>query len=194
MTWMDIALLIVFVVFIAVGAKMGSLWTGACLIGGFLGGFLVDYYTMPVSQMMGNIPAPEKVAGAALFLSGMGIALLPGWILSRLSSGLILGVVDSVFGLVTGTLAGLIAVTLIFLFVLPHAPRVEKNKAWRNSLVVKPLHHFIEDIFNDAHFQRESAMSDFKDDFVKDFTPVMKSAEKTIKSASDNLVKKIKKK
>lgn len=194
MTWLDITLIVVMLLFLALGARMGSLWTGACLIGGFFGAFLVEYYALPVSEMLGGFTGAKTVAGFLLFTGGVVIALVPGWALSRLSHAMFLGFIDSVFGIITGLLAGLVAVTLAILFILPHAPSVEKSKAWKKSVLVKPLHHFIEDLFNDSRFQKKSATEQLKDDFVKEFKPAMEETGENIKDTADDLIKKIKKK
>lgn len=193
MTWLDITLIIVMVVFVALGARMGSLWTAACLIGGFFGAFLVEYYALPASAMMGGFPGARLVAGTLLFIGGVVVAIVPGWALSRLTAAFLLGIVDGVFGLLAGLLAGIVAVTLAMLFVLPHAPSIEKSKAWKKSAIVKPFHHFIEDVFNDSHFRRESTTAQLKEDFVKDFSPALESTQKSIKETTDSLVEKIKK-
>jgi transketolase len=45
-----------------------------------------------------------------------------------------------------------------------------------------------------APFIVERAFEQLKDDFVKDFSPALEKTEKSIKTTTDNLVKKIKKK
>lgn len=190
MTWLDIALIVVMVIFIALGARMGSLWTGACLIGGFFGALLVEIYTLPASEMIGGFTGARLLAGALLFAGGVVVALVPGWVLSRLVSAVFLGFFDSVVGLLAGALTGIVAITLLFLFVLPHAPRVEKSPAWKQSKLVKPLHHMIEDFFNDRRFRRGSTIEQLRKDLVKDVRPVMEETGDQVKSA----FKKIKKK
>jgi uncharacterized membrane protein required for colicin V production len=194
MTWIDITLIVVLLVFVAVGARLGSLWTGACLIGGFFGAFLVEYYTLPVSEMFGNFTGAHWLAATLLFVGGVVIALVPGWALSRLTAAVFLGFFDSFFGIITGLLAGLVAVSLAFLILLPHAPKIEQSKAWRKSMLAKPLHKTIENFFSDERFHRESTAEQLKDDFVKDFSPALEKTEKSIITTTDNLVKKIKKK
>ena len=125
------------------GAKMGSIWTGACLMGGFLGAYLADTYYLSVIPMMGNVPYAKYIAVAALFLSGVAVLLVPGWLISKIVRGFFLGIVDSLFGFVTGALAGLVALSLVFLLVLPHFPRIEKKPVWTSSHLVKPLHDFV---------------------------------------------------
>ena len=36
MTWLDLVVIVVWVIFLAVGAKLGGIWTGACIVGGFV--------------------------------------------------------------------------------------------------------------------------------------------------------------
>jgi uncharacterized membrane protein required for colicin V production len=134
------------------------------------------------------------VASAVLFIGGVLAALLPGWILSRLSAAFFLGIFDSIFGLLTGLLSGFIALTLIFLWVLPHAPRIEKSPAWKKSRFVKPLHHAVEDFFSDGRFQKTSVTVQLKNDFVKDVSPALEKTGKAISNTAGALVDKIKKK
>lgn len=189
MTWLDITLIVIMVVFMALGARMGSIWTGACWIGGFFGAFLVEYYTLPVAEMMGGFPGARLLAGALLFIGGVVIALVPGWTLSRLVSVVFLGVFDSIVGLLAGVLSGLVLISLIFFFILPHVPSIEKSRAWKKSMLVKPLHHGIEDVFNDSRFRKGSTTEQLKDDLVKDITPVIQRTGKSLEST----LKKIKK-
>lgn len=194
MTWLDAVLVIVLIVFMALGARLGSLWTAACMIGGFLGAFLVEYYALPMSQMIGGFHGSEWVSAALLFFGGVVVALAPGWVLSRLMAAVFLGFFDTVFGVVTGLLAGLVAVSLAFFLALPRAPKIEKSAAWKKSLLVRPLHRFIENTFSDERFRKDSVTDQLKDDFVKDFSPVLEKTEESIKKNTDSLIKKVKKK
>jgi len=152
MTWLDITLLVVAVLFLAVGAKFGSLWTSACLLGGFLGAFLVDYYALPLAGLLGQFPGSPWVAAALLFTAGLVAAMVPGYILSRLFSGAILGLLDSALGLLTGAWAAFVAITLFMLFVGPYFPSLESTRAWKRSEIVRPLHLVVENLFSDSHF------------------------------------------
>ncbi len=181
MTWVDVSLIVVLLCFVALGARMGSLWTGACLIGGFFGAFLVEYYTLPVSEMIGGFTGARLVSGALLFAGGVVVALVPGWVLSRLMSAFFLGIFDSIVGLLAGALTGLVAVTLFFMFVLPHAPSIEKSKAWRKSKIVKPMHHMIEDFFNDRRFRKGSTVDQLKKDFAHEVEPVIEETGSKVK-------------
>lgn len=147
MTWLDITFIIIWLIFIAVGARLGSLWTGSCVLGGFLGSFLADIYAHPMSEFIGGFPGSAAVSALLLFLVGLVVVLLPGWLLSRVGSVLFLGVVDSAFGLLTGALVGLVAIGLVLLLLVPFVPRVEKGKAWKKSMLVKPYHSLLEDLF-----------------------------------------------
>lgn len=189
MTWVDIAFILFMISFVAIGARMGSMWTGACLIGGFFGAFLVEYYTLPVSEMIGGFAGARLAAGALLFAGGLVTALVPGWMLGRLMSAVFMGFFDSVAGLLAGFLAGIAAITMVFFFALPHAPSIERSAAWRKSKIVKPLHHMIEDFFNDRRFREGSTVDQLKDDFMKDVRPAIEETGESIKTT----IKKIKK-
>lgn len=139
--------------FLGVGAKLGSLWTAACLVAGFLGAVLVDYYTPALADLMGGFAGSHLMAAALLFAAGAAAGLLPGWVLSRVASGLFLGLIDSAFGLVTGALAGMFAITLLLLAVPPMFPRVEASDGWKRSRVVRPLHETLENVFNAPRFR-----------------------------------------
>lgn len=194
MTWLDITLILVLLCFVALGARLGSVWTGACVIGGFFGAYLVEYYTLPVSEMMGGFSGARLLSGALLFIGGVVIALVPGWALSRLMSAFFLGIFDSIVGLAAGALAGLVAVTLFFMLVLPHVPSIEKSKAWRKSRVVKPMHHMIEDFFNDRRFRKGSTVDQLKDDFTRDIEPAIENTGEKVKDTVQSVTKTVKKK
>ncbi len=194
MSWIDVVAIVLVIVFVALGARMGSLWIGACLIGGFFGAFLVEYYQLPVSEMIGGFPGARLVAGLLLFVGGIVIALVPGWALTKLTHAMFLGVVDSIVGLFTGFLAGVVAIALMLLFVVPRFPSIEKSAPWKKSVVIKPLHNFLEDLFSDSRFQKTSATEQFKDDFVKDFKPAIEETQKSIEHTANTVAKKFKKK
>ncbi len=194
MTWLDITLIVFFVLCMAIGARVGSLWTAACLIGGFLGAFLVEYYALPLAEMIGGFMGAKYVASTLLFLGGVFLALVPGWILSKLAAAVFLKIFDSMFGLLTGFLSGFIALTLLFLLVLPRTPSVEKSQPWRKSKLVKPLHHGIEDFFSDSRFHKNSVTDQIKDDFMKDVSPALENTGKAISDTAGTIAHKFKKK
>ncbi|MCG3204514.1 MAG: hypothetical protein KCHDKBKB_01229 [Elusimicrobia bacterium] len=189
MTWLDITLVVVLLVFIALGARVGSIWMGVCLMGGFFGAFLVEYYALPAAEWMGGFSGAKLLASVLLFVGGVTIALVPGWVISRLVSAVFLGVFDSVAGLLTGALAGLVCVSLVFFFLIPHFPQIEKGKVWKRSKLVRPLYHAIEDFFNDTRFRRGSTTDQLTDEFMKDVTPVLEKTGKKIGSTLKNIKK-----
>src|SRR5690348_6556024 len=122
MTWIDWTLIVAFLIFISAGAKLGSVWTSACIAGGFLGSYLADTYAPAVGSMMGGFWGASALATAGLYLAGVVALLLPGWLLSKAMSGLFLGFVDGVFGIATGLIAGLVCIALFFLAFVPLFP------------------------------------------------------------------------
>lgn len=156
MTWPDWTLIGTMVLFLAVGARLGSLWTASCLGAGFFGALLADTYALPVSAYLGSFAGADWVAAAVLFAAGAVALLVPGLFLSKLCEGILLGVVDSAFGLVTGAVAGVLAVAVLLLAVVPFVPSVEASRAWRGSELVRPLHLSLESLMG-ARSTRRSA-------------------------------------
>ena len=157
MTWLDFLAIFIWLLFLAAGARLGSLWTGALIAGGFLGNFLGDSYALLFSPYIGVFHGSYWVAYAVLYSIGLLIAVVPGFILSRVTSALYLGVIDGFFGLLTGAFTGFLLVTLILLFVLPYFPSIEKNKAWKNSSLVKPMERVLEEKLLRRHAKLEEA-------------------------------------
>lgn len=153
MTWLDITVIVIWLIFLAIGARLGSVWTGACVIGGFFGSFLCDTYAVSLAGLFGDFRGAVVVSAFLLFLVGMAVVLIPGWFLSRITSAILLGVVDSAFGLFTGGVVGLVGISLILMFVVPIVPKVEKGQAWRKSIIVKYLYHKLENAFGSPKFR-----------------------------------------
>jgi len=193
MSWLDLVLLTVWIVFIAVGARLGSLWIGSCVMGGFLGAFLADYYALSLSSFMGGFSGSEWLAGILLFLVGIFAVLIPGTLLSRMSSALFLGVIDSAMGLATGALAGLVAVALGLLLIVPLAPQVEKTKAWRNSLIINVFSKALEGVFHAPEFRMESWQKELKSKTIKKISPAATKAINSIKDSAEEFVDDLKK-
>lgn len=193
MSWLDGVFIILLVLFIVIGARLGSLWIGACLIGGFLGGFLVDSYMLPVSGMMGHFPGSKYVAAVLLFAGGLLIALVPGYLLSRIGD-LFLGFLDHFFGLLAGLLAGLSLAAIFLMLALPRLPKLSRSDGWRHSSVLRPYHHFLQDIFNRGRPLTSTSLDDIKSHFVADFEPTLEKAQETIDRTKKTIVKKVKKK
>ncbi len=146
MTWPDWTLIATLVLFLAIGARLGSLWTAACLGAGFFGAFLADTYALPASSYIGSYAGADWMAAAVLFAAGAVAFLVPGLLLSKVCDGILLGVVDSLFGLFTGAVAGVLAVAVLLLAVMPFVPSVEATRAWRGSSLVMPLHGYLENL------------------------------------------------
>jgi uncharacterized membrane protein required for colicin V production len=193
MTWLDIIVLIIWVAFLAIGARMGSLWTAGCLIGGFFAAYLVDMYAIAVAGMMGNFNGAVVVAAILLYAGGLLVFALPAWFLSKLLSSVFLGIVDSGFGLVTGAFVAVITTALALLVVVPHTPRVEKTKVWKQSKVVAPFHRTLEEFFDQPTFRPGFLTEKLKDSALESVEPIAENATEKIKDVSGDLVDKIKK-
>jgi uncharacterized membrane protein required for colicin V production len=192
-TWLDVTLLVIIVLCIAVGARLGSLWTAACLAGGFSGAFLADMYALSLAGAFARFPGGTAAIGALLFVGGAALFILPGIILSKLFSGLMLGVVDSIFGFVLGAFTGLLAVTAILLIVFPYAPKIENTPAWKKSKLVRPLHRSLEDIFQSPRFTRRLSGLGAARAALSELEPLTEKAESRIKGAAGKVIDKAKK-
>jgi len=195
MTWFDGALIAIILLFVAAGARFGSLWTAACLTAGFFGACIVDYYALPLAEMMGGFKGADTVAAILLFTGGALCALLPGWLISRLCGAAFLGLIDSAFGLLTGGMASLFAIALTLLILVPLAPKIETWPAWKDSLLVQPLDRYLENTFNSPHFRVRSTFTvgDLSKNAIDRMTPVARSAEREISNTAEKIVNGIKK-
>ncbi len=193
MTWIDAIILLIWIVFIIVGTRMGSLWTAGCLIGGFAGAFLADYYAVPVSEMIGGFAGSQAIAAVLLFVLGVIAGMIPGWILDKLSAAFLMGIVNSFFGLVTGLLAGLVAISLILLWTVQNYEEIEEYRAWRRSSVAKPLHAALENHFESHGFKSVSFSKMIKKQAGKRIEPLADKATQKAKDLSDNVVDRLKK-
>jgi uncharacterized membrane protein required for colicin V production len=193
MTWLDAALLVVWVVFIAVGARLGSLWTAGCLIGGFFGAFIADYYAIPLSDMMGGFAGSQALAGVLLFAAGVVAGLVPGWLLDKLSAAFLMGIINSFFGLVTGLLAGFLAVSLLLLWTVQSYSEIEEFRAWRKSSIAKPMHDALEHHFENHGFQTISFSKMVQRETRKRIRPLTEKAVEKTKDLSHDVVDRLKK-
>jgi len=187
MTWLDWTLIAVLALFFAVGARLGSLWTAACLGAGFLGALLADVYALPLSSFIGRFAGANTIAAAALFVAGAAAILIPGLFLSRLCKGLILGVADSVFGLLTGGAAGFIALSILLLVVVPFFPSIERMSAWRGSEIVRPTQVRLESLIGPG--PRRAAESKAA---ALDLTPLRDRANAELKGVADRVTGRLK--
>lgn len=147
MTWVDYALIATVILFLAVGARVGSLWSAACLAGGFIGAYMVDTYAVSVSDMMGHFWGALFIAKFLLFTVTLFAVLVPGYALSQVTSLLFVGFIDTFFGLFSGLCAGLFLITISFLLIVPAFPKFEASDAWHKSVLVRPVHGFVEKTF-----------------------------------------------
>ena len=192
MTWLDIALVFVVFTFLAAGARVGSLWTAACLAGGFLGAMLADLYALPLASQIGSFPGAVGVAGAALFLVGAAAALLPGLLLSRIFVGVLLGVADSAFGIVTGAVAGVLAIAALLLIVVPLSPHVESTRAWKRSAIVRPLHGALEEVFQSPRFRGTGSGLGAASRGLRELEPFKRRAKAEIEEAAEKAIERVK--
>ncbi len=187
MTGVDILLIVVLIVFTLLGLKHGSVWIVSCLVGGFIGAFLVEYYQMPVAEMMGDFAGAKWVAGIGLFFMGLLIAIIPGWIVSRLAGMFCVGALDKILGVAAGLLAGLIAVTLAFMIVLPRFPKFERSSSWRQSKIMRPLCERLEDFFSHPGRRRATITQELKDGITEEVTPIVTKTTDSLKHSADQV-------
>ena len=189
MTWLDTVLIVIWLIFLAVGARLGSLWTGACVLGGFAGACLADVYGYSAAAYVGgSVPA----AAARLFAAGLLAALVPGYALSKITSALFLGVIDSAIGLVTGALTGFVAIALLLLAIVPAFPRMEKAKAWKGSAVARPLHGAVEGLFHRPLFRPGSIAKDLRRKASRTLEPMADKAADRVKDAARDAISTLK--
>jgi uncharacterized membrane protein required for colicin V production len=132
--------------------------------------------------VLGSFPGKEPLLTATLFLAGCAILMIPGWFFSRAISALFFGLFDRAAGIFVGLVAGLCAVSIALIGVVPLLPRVEKSQAWKKSSLVRPLQRTMEDVFSGKHFQKPSQL-----------TPASKKVGMEIKEAAEQFVDEVKK-
>ena len=181
MTWVDIAFVLVVLVFIALGARLGSLWTGACILGGLFGAALVDIYSLPVAGLMGSFPASTLLAAVLLYVGGVAAILIPGAVISRIGSVFILHLIDGAFGLLTGAFTAVILISLFLMMAVPLVPRFESSKAFRKSVIVRPFHRILEDVFSQKPFSSVYTRNQIQVEAFEKLVPLAKGAGDEIK-------------
>lgn len=182
MTWVDVLLIGFVLISVGAGASLGSLWAGACLVGGFFGAFLADMLTASVMTFLGSFPGRESALTIVLFVVGCAIIMIPGWVLSRAISALFFGMFDRVAGIFVGLVAGLCAISITLIAFVPLVPKVEKSNAWKKSALVRPLQRTLEDTFSGKHFQTPSKL-----------TPATKDVGNELKEVAEQFVDEVKK-
>ena len=181
MTWLDVVLIVVVLIFVALGARLGSLWTGACIVGGFLGAALVDTYALPLSGLMGNFHGAVLLAAVLLYLAGVGSMLIPGAVISQIGSVFILNIIDGGFGLFTGFFTAIMIISLALLAAVPLVPGFESKPAFKRSVLARPLHRSLEEIFSHTPLRAVFTHQKIKIEAVENLVPVAKEAEEQIK-------------
>ncbi len=147
MTWLDWMAILSLFVCGAVGARLGSLWIGVCLAGGFLGASLADTYSFAAAEYLGSFSGAHLVAWILIFLAGLAVILILGFLISRFGSVLITGVIDSAIGLLAGLFCGILGLTLALFLLFPLYPKMERKPFWKNSSVVRPGYQAVESLF-----------------------------------------------
>lgn|GEM_PF-6367416 len=192
MTFADIVLIIIWIAFIAMGARVGSLWTGSCVLAGFFGSFLADYYAYPLSTMLGFSGGSILISEVLLFFTGVISVVLPGWILSKISNVVFLGLIDSAMGFVTGAITGLVAIALCLLVLVPIFPRIEKTKSWKSSRLAKPYHNFLETVFNEPQFRPGKLGKKIRKNTINRIGDALGDVRDSVKDKAENAVQNIK--
>lgn len=185
MTWLDLLIIAVFIFFVVIGARMGSLWTGACVVGGFFGAALVDIYSLSLSSMMGGFPGSLVLAALALYAGGVAAILIPGAVISQIGSAFLLNIIDGAFGLLTGAFAALLLISVSLLAASPFVPHMESQPAYKRSMLAKPLKRTLDEILSHARFRSTVAQRKIKSeaeekisDLSRDITDKVKDWKK----------------
>jgi uncharacterized membrane protein required for colicin V production len=181
MTGFDVALIVVLIAFALLGLKHGSVWIASCLVGGFIGAYLVEYYQLPVAGMMGDFAGARLIAIVILFSLGVLLTVIPGWIVSRMATMFCVGALDKILGVLAGLVAGLIAITLAFMIFLPRIPRIERSEAWRNSRMMRPLCERLEDFFSHPSRHRATITEELRAGITEAVTPVVDKTTSSLK-------------
>lgn len=194
MTWIDTTLIVIFIFFLAAGAKLGSLWSALCLAAGFVGAYVADLYAPAVAGTLGSFKGVDLLAGALLFGATLVVILAPGYFLSKVA-GVFIGFLNPLFGLLTGGAAGLLAICLGLAVLVPRLPASESNQAWKKSKLAAPLYRFLEDTFNDPKFRPASALDALKsgaEDFLEPVAATAgKAAKKAVRQAAESVQRKL---
>ncbi len=184
MTGFDIVLLIVLIAFALLGLRHGSVWIISCLAGGFLGAYLVEYYALPATEWIGTFAGAKWIACVLLFLGGVLLAVIPGWVVSRLAGMFCVGALDKMLGVFAGLLAGLVAVMLAFMILLPRFPLMERSASWRRSHFARPLCDRLQRFFGHSSRQRATVTDEIKTAISEQVTPVVNKTTTSIKTTA----------
>jgi membrane protein required for colicin V production len=135
MTWLDYAVIGVFVVSLAVGALRGLVREVLSILGWVIAFLAANLLAGPLGPLMPQaIPSPElRVAAAfvAVFMASLIVTSLLGLLLSKIVKAVGLGGVDRMLGALFGLARGLLIVlAAVLLAGLTSAP---KQSFWRDS-------------------------------------------------------------
>jgi membrane protein required for colicin V production len=135
MTWLDYAVIGVFVVSLAVGALRGLVREVLSILGWVIAFLAANLLAGPLGPLMPQaIPSPElRVAAAfvAVFVASLIVTSLLGLLLSKIVKAVGLGGVDRMLGALFGLARGLLIVlAAVLLAGLTSAP---KQSFWRDS-------------------------------------------------------------
>lgn len=193
MTWIDVALILIWGGFVALGSRLGSVWTAACFIGGFLGAFIADYYSYPVAQAMGGFGGAQVLAAVLLFVVGVVCGLALGMFLEKVAEASFTQFADSIFGFTTGALAGFLALALILLWTVQLYADIEDFNGWQKSRIARPLYGKLEGHFEKYGFQSVSFSRVVKRETTRRVTPLAGKAVEKAKNLSEDVVDRLKK-
>jgi uncharacterized membrane protein required for colicin V production len=138
-------------------------------------------------EMMGNFAGAKFVASAGLFLAGVVVAVVPGWIVSKMAGAFCVGGFDKLLGIFMGLIAGLIAITLAFMVALPHFPRMERSAAWRDSKFARPLCNALEHFFSHPSKHRASITQELKEGITDQVTPIVQKTPGAVRETANGV-------
>lgn len=139
MTWLDISIVVAFLIFIGIGFRVGSIWIGACFLAGFFAAAVVDTYTFSLAGFLGHWPGAHLVSRLFLYALVILIILGPVYLMKKFKVLLVVGFFDHMLGVFLGALSGVILVATILLWSFNRWPELEQNKAYAESLIAKPM-------------------------------------------------------
>lgn len=149
MTWPDYALAVVMVLFLAAGARFGSIWTLACLSAGVAGGWTRDTYGPAIGSLIPSMSGATIMGGVAAYAAAVAVFLAVGWLAGKMFAGLLGGLFDSALGILTGLVIGTLVTGAALIWLVPSVPSFEKKDAWERSRVARPAQEAIRDLLGE---------------------------------------------
>ena len=107
-------------------------WIGAIVVTLM---FTSRFATLIPADTISSAAARAAISAAVLFFGTLMIGGLVGWLLSRVTAGGALGVVDRTFGALFGVLRGALIIALLVLLA-NLVPTLKQESWWRNSLTL----------------------------------------------------------